>query len=707
MSLFQLQKEALIRDLKKYQASHRHLIVDDSTYPIIEKLLKEDVLNFVYTFKKIDGDRSKSRDFALYLLDPTRIYSLECLKTDFQYGQRYKDVVVMFLPGFWQRAWDDLSQNSYFTKSLIMQQKPVIADYLSFIPLEPRLFTTGNFHSIPAYYHPNKHGQHLLRYQMDMAVNAILGLCVLANEYPIVRYHNSRLAKQLAHMFQERIDDYYREHPDFEPSNCKTVFLITDRTMDMFGPLCHYSYYRSQIFDLIEGVDIPREIDVSPKYSYIAQTGEGSVKKTLTFDESDSVYMELKDLTIEEASAKLKDLYRDLRTEDAKFTGKHLESAQGLRHALINKDSHAERKAMITGHYQLSTKMWETLKKEEMGDIMTFENVCAAGLGPIDNMKSKITDGLIQLLGNSNIDVYNKIRLIILYSIYRNGIIQKDLEKLLSFSMPDKVENVTKLFKNLGLVGLNLIKPNLTTILDKPKTYFGINETSNQLKIMIPTYSNIVSRIVYNKLSEFYTTTSIENYGYEDEYDDSLKTFPYQKGGPDPTDTDAVTATRNQPRWKSTKNGNDSSRQKLIIFCAGGLTPSELSSITSLENELNRNIIIGTDEIYSVWDMLGDITLINEDEFEFPLSQKLVRKSIPQSIIDNSADPTSPQSAPVVGSQKQFNQHPQSAPVTNPNHIISPDKAKKIDSHKVGDSKLDSEKAKLKGMMKKFKKFGI
>ena len=43
MSLFEVQKNAFIADLKKFRASHRHLIVDDTTYPIIEKLFDDDV----------------------------------------------------------------------------------------------------------------------------------------------------------------------------------------------------------------------------------------------------------------------------------------------------------------------------------------------------------------------------------------------------------------------------------------------------------------------------------------------------------------------------------------------------------------------------------------------------------------------------------------------------------------------------------------
>lgn len=722
MSLLELQREAFVADLKRYRASHRHLIVDDTTYPIIQKLFNDDILNFVYTFKKIDGDRSKNRDSAIYLLDPTRNYTINCLAADFANGQRYNDAIVMFLPGPWDLFWPDLLKNKYFTDSLIIQKDPHIADYFSFVPIESRLFVTGNNHSIPAYYKPEKHGKNFYHYQIDMAVNAMMGLCTLTNEYPTIRYYNSPISKELAIAFQYKLDEYYRDHPDIIPLNNKTIFLITDRTMDMFGPICHYQFYRSQIFDLLDDVEIERTVEPIAKYSYNIQTGEGRTKKTLIFDSKDPIYTELKDLTIEKATARIRELYSELKVEDSKFSGKNLETANGLRHALVNKDSHAERKTFVTGHYNLCETMWTDLKKEHVGDIITFENLCAAGLGSIDRIKVPVTDGLLHLLNNDGINVYNKIRLLILYAIYRRGVIKNDLKKLLMFSMPEKTDNVIKLFENLQSLGLYVLKPDLSHPGKKKYTYFGVNDTDDQMKIYTPTFTNIISRLVYNKLPEYYNTSTLDTTGYIDEDDDTLKSFPFVKAGPNPTDMEGVETIRNQPKWKSTKNSNNSTRQKIIIFCAGGLTPSELSCISSLEDELNRNIIIGTDEVYSVWDMLGDINLINEDEFDFPLKKKLARKPIPDFLAEDSVDPKKRQTA--AKTQQDVKQNVQQSKNSNTSNVQqSPTKHHHkisfgIHSRKKSDiqvennghngfSEVEENKKAKKSMMKKFKKFGI
>ena len=238
------------------------------------------------------------------------------------------------------------------------------------------------------------------------------------------------------------------------------------------------------------------------------------MKKTLKFNNEDPVYLELKDLTMEQATEHIRQLYSNLRAEDAKFSGKNLQTADGLRHALVNKDVHAERKALITGHYMLCENMWQMLKKEHMGDILTFENLCAAGLGPVDRIKVPVTDGLLRLLSNDGINVYNKIRLLISYAIYRHGILRSDLKKLLMFCMPEKTENAMRLFENLQSLGVYVLKADLTHPLHKKYTYFGIKDTDNQMQIYVPTFSNLISRLVYGKLPEHYNTMMQDTTGY-------------------------------------------------------------------------------------------------------------------------------------------------------------------------------------------------
>lgn len=661
MSLYTLQRDALKKTFQEHKAGTRHLIVDDATYPIVRDLFKEDILNYVYTFYKIDDEnRSTNKDNALYLLDPVSPYTIACLLADFKYGKRYKDAVVYFMTGMNDTTRKRLKANRHLMEATSGKLGHI--ECLGLNPIENKVYTSGCHYSIPAYYNFSRLGNDLVQYQMDKAVQAMMSMCILTGEYPIVRYYNSPLAKGLANMFQDELDNYYRRHTEAAPMGSKTVFLVTDRSMDMFGPFCHYKYYRAQIFDTIDNSVRRIRGDYTYVYDYSIQTGEGKQTKHLVFDQDDPVYSELKDMTMEEYTDRIVQMLNKLKREDAKYS--NLKYTSDLSHAALNQSDHIFNKQLISGHFELISMINNKFQADDILDLVVFENKCASNMGPDKQLHEQITDELINLLSNPAIFMGNKIRLILIYAFYRGGLIKPDFVKLLTFSMPDKVESVQSLIRNMACIGPSMIKPNLRTKPKKIDTFFDVKDTEELTERMVPTYTNLVKRLAENRLPELYTTKTTDKYASIEEVEDDEKTFPYVRGSPV---TELVDATRNltvssggsgrfgrhskdtptvrnQPKWKSSKPSGDTelTSQKFLIFCAGGLTQSELSTILSQESSINKNIFVGTDEIYSVWDMIGDIRMINDDRrnFEFPLDQKFAKREPPAYLEKNSGSPT-------------------------------------------------------------------
>ena len=649
MSLYELQRESLKKTFERYQCNFRHLICDDTTYPVVKSLFKEDILNYVYTFYKIDNqERSKNQEKAIYLLDPIAPYSIDCLLADYSHGLRYKDAIVCFLPGMSAQCFSQLQSNKFLMESTKGSFDTI--EYLSLRPLENRVFVTGNTCSIPGYYNFAHLGRDLVQYQIDRAVDAMMSMCILTNEYPVVRFYNSALSKQLATTFQNKIDEYYRKHSELTPVNNRTIFLITERAMDLFGPFCHYKYYRSQIFDLMD--DHIRKIrsDYTFVYDYEAKTGQGMEKKHIVFDSDDPVFTQLKDVKIEDYTQKIIQMLKDLKHEDNKYS--NLKYTSDLSHAAISQSDHMFKKQLVTGHFELINRISSAFQAECILDTIVFENKCATNMGPDRHLYEPVTDELVNLLANQNIFMGNKIRLVIVYAIYRGGLVESDFVKLLKFGMPDKVDSILKLIHNLQKLGVNLIKSSVTNKKEHIQTYFDIKHTTELTNRFVPTFSNIVLRLAQNDLPELYHTR-IANNAYNDEEEDNIsedeKTFPYVKGAPMAQLSESfrsvhlgsgarnksytsINTVRSQPKWKSMKPSDKTlTRQKLMIFCAGGLTESELSTMISLEPRINKNIFIGSDEIYSTWDMIGDIRLIDDERknFQFALDAKFNPREVP------------------------------------------------------------------------------
>ncbi|VEU20877.1 DEKNAAC101747 [Brettanomyces naardenensis] len=707
MSLYELQKDALKGTFKKYECNYRHLIVDDTTYPIVKLLFKDDILNYVYTFHKIDDStRSSNRERAMYLLDPVSPYSVECLLADFSRGKRYNDAVVCLLPGLNPISYKRFRENQFLEEATGGKFDTI--EYLSLHPIENRVYVTGGTYSVPAYYNFQHMGKDLVQYQMDRAIDSMMSLCILINEYPIVRYYNHPLSKQLATTFQKKLDEYYRRHPDLAPANSKTVFLITERAMDLFGAFCHYKYYRSQIFDLMD--DHVRRIrgDYTFVYDYEIKTGEGMEKKHLVFDSEDPIYTDLKDLKIEEYTQKIQQLLASLKKEDDRY--KNSKYTSDLSHLVLNQGDHMFNKQLVTGHFQLISQIQDQFEAEQLLDAIVFENKCASSLSTRKHLHEPVTDELVELLANEKIFMGNKIRLLIVYAIYRGGLVESDFYKLLRFGMPDKTESVLELIRNLEKLGFHAIKPSLSVKRRRENTFFGVKDTQELTERMVPTFSNLVLHLAEDKLPELYTTQVDEKNYYargSDDIDDDDKTFPYVKGAPvDDLDesmgnihlgTYGSSTVRNQPKWKSTRPSDSKlTRQKLLIFCAGGLTQSELSTMISLEPTINRNIFIGADEIYSTWDLLGDIRMINDkrENFKFELDKKFENRKPPAFLYDNSPNPKELQPHPTK------RQEPKREPETA-HHLHHHQHHKTSENTGVKDEKRKRDK-----FMKKLKSLG-
>ncbi|QPG75982.1 hypothetical protein FOA43_003368 [Brettanomyces nanus] len=621
---------------------------------MMKGLFKDDILNYVYTFYKIDDEkRSRNRDRAIYILDPVSRYSIECLLADFSRGTRYKDTVVCFLPGLSPTNYKRLRQNKFLEEATVGGKFATI-DYLSLQPVEHRVYVTGCTYSVPVYYNFQHLGRDLVQYQLDKSVDSMISLCVLTNEYPIVRFYNSPLSKQLAVTFQKKLDEYYRNHPQLAPVNSETVFLITERSMDIFGPFCHYKYYRSQLFDLMDDQVKTVRGDYTYVYDYNIKTGQGVEEKHLVFDTDDPVYSELKDLTVEDYTHKIVHMVNNLKKEDDRYN--NLKFTSDLSHAALNQSEHMFNKQLVTGHFQLISKINDKFHEEQLLEAIVFENQCASNLGESKQLHEPVSDDLIKLLANEHLFMGNKIRLLIIYAISRGGLIESDYMKLLHFGMPEKVDSIMTLIKNLQKVGLNLLKPSLSEKRQQINTFFDIKNTQELTDRLIPTFSNIILRLAQNRLPELYNIKLNDDYyygrksgsGLDSDLEEDDKTFPYVKGAPvDDMESSmnnlslgsSKSTLRSQPKWKSTRPSESKlTRQKLLIFCAGGLTQSELSAMISLEPTINKNIFIGTDELYSTWDLLGDIRLINDERsnFSFPLDQKFLVRKPPAFLYENS-----------------------------------------------------------------------
>ncbi|OWB79215.1 hypothetical protein B5S32_g3429 [[Candida] boidinii] len=767
MSLYELQREKLINTLKEANATSKHVITDDLTDSIVTSLIpKNEILTHCYTYNKIDSiERSTGQGSALYFLSAND-YSIDCLLTDFKYCKRYEYAIIAFMSNSVKYTsntnGDNGMNNSYKNPNEFVDESGLsplqlkklstcknllevasngrfeMIDFLNFKTIDQRIFVSDSHYSIPCYFNYENLGYDLYNYQIVKAVNSMLTLCILTNEYPIIRYYNSKISKELAFKLQNSIDQYYAQNTNIEPNFNKTIFFITDRTMDLISPFYYYQTYKSLTFDLIPDLMTKNRGDYNYIYKYDVETGSGIENKTLVLNSTDDKFWnELKNKMFSDVVNIIKRYYNDLVEENKSY-----ENVTDLRHAALTTDDFALKKQLIVGHFKLINKLTTIIgNSSKLSDMMVFESKICSNIIGSKELYEPVTEDLINILDPNNnnngkekdIDISDKMRMLILYAIYRGGIIESDIRKLCYFGIEDKskADSIIEFFKNFKKFGINLIKPdprskNINSG-KKISPYHSISNTDVYTERYTSGLINIISKIAFNRLPEYYSNNKSDrdhNNGSGNGTDnDTHIEFPYTKISPfdDATDTsisqsyssNGNAVPRRRPKWTAKPSDNyDINRPKMFVFVAGGLTQSEITEFSRLEEKVNKNIFVGTDEIYSTNDLIGDIRLMDSprDDLELPLDEFLRHRDVPQHVIDNAQKVKARQDQAVLR-KKQHEQLLASGSNSTPplsqnsSKVNSPSQSSSSHHHNSSSSnKADKDETKTKSKKKFFSK---
>ena len=190
-----------------------------------------------------------------------------------------------------------------------------------------------------------------------------------------------------------------------------------------------------------------------------------------------------------------------------------------------------------------------------------------------------IADQLVRLLDDDGIGFPERLRLIIQYILYRDGLFQSDTQKLLAHAqLPSQDGEVVG---NLDLLGANVsralkdprptraVRPNLSQA--PPQ---GAEE--NVLSRFDPTLKSVLEDQVRGTL------------------DQTL--FPFTKPHLDAADGLMGSA---KPTWARTRSAATGPKQRIIVFVAGGATYSESRACYEVSQASSKDIFLTTSHMLS------------------------------------------------------------------------------------------------------------
>lgn len=588
----------ILNTLRNVQTSngYKTLVLDATTEEYILSVVeRSELLAIATAVERVDERRSAQTSIeAIYILEPSA-YSVNCLLTDYKTSpSRYKAAHVFFLPGLSK----DLSAKLKTTHQFTIATKAFTEFQLYVDPKEATVFTTRNPQAMQVFYNAQCHD--LVPPTVQITAKSLVNVCVMTGEYPIIRYYRpnendgyfnaSILPKMIADEFQTQLDNYARDHADFPPQSTRqrSVFIITDRTMDLFAPLLHEFTYQAMAYDNCK--DIKDDV-----YTYEAENEKGMMEeKKAKLDDRDAEWLSIRHLHVMDAKELLSTRLEEFLSKNQMFVDRSkIKTTSDILTAVARLKGFDDERRVIILHKTLIESLLTLNGEKRLADLAEYEQNLANFGVDSDGQKIKtLADELVVTLLNPKYELFDKLRVIILYGLYRGGLIEEDYIKLLHLTglqSLQEMENTLLYIKNFEEIGFKLVKPNLKSrsIFKREFLHESISEGSYNTSRFRPSVDSIISKVTQNSLEQ--------------------ESFPYVKDQPPDEDSDisrtnstSTTSLRNpkhKPAWARTNSVYHAPRQRIFYFIAGGMTHSEMRTAYELSAKFEKDVIIGSDEV--------------------------------------------------------------------------------------------------------------
>ncbi|OWP03145.1 Sec1 family superfamily protein [Marssonina coronariae] len=560
------------------------LVIDELTKKIIDNVVKEDDIlsENIANIERIEEKREMNPDMdAIYLLSP-QPHIVDCLLADFERRRYRKSYLV------WTALLDPQMRRRLDQSKQVQEQMAGFETLsIDYFPRESHLITFRDPWSFPILYHPACNN--LVLGHMQTLSQKITGICVSLGEYPKVRYYRPRnpnheasvLCTHLAKFVQEELDAYANFNRNWPPPSTRPqgVLVITDRSMDIMAPLIHEFTYQAMAHDLLP-------IKEGDKVLYKTVVNEGTAQeeeKDMEIGEKDKIWVNNRHSHMKDTIEKLMGDFQKFIDDNPNFTNSEdATSLNAIKDMLAGLPQFQEMKEAYSLHLSMAQECMNIFQHRKLPDVASVEQSLATGLDEDYRKPKNLADQVVRLLDDESIGPADRLRLIMLYIINRDGMIQDDIQRLLAHAAlpPQNAEAIT----NLDLIGAHTTKAALKDV--KPQT-----------QPLFPKKTAPTAQSEEYALSRFEPMVKLM---LEDISKGALDqmTFPYTRA---PVDSSEELAAQQQtslrsakPTWARNRMSAAESRQRIIVFMAGGATYSESRACYEVSKATGKDIFLAT-----------------------------------------------------------------------------------------------------------------
>ncbi|KAI9800323.1 MAG: vacuolar sorting protein VPS33/slp1 [Piccolia ochrophora] len=632
------------------QGDWKVLVVDETSKKIVDATVKEDdILKNVTNIENIEAKRPMNPDTdAIYLLSP-QPHIVDCLLADIE-RRRYRRSYLI-----WTSLVDPRSRKRIDSLSSARERiadfKVIFVDYL---PRESHLVTFRDPWSFLTLFHPACND--LVKGHMQELAQKIVSVCVTLGEYPVIRYYRPRnpsheasvLCSHLARFAQDELDSYAQYHTDFPPqvNRPRGALFITDRSMDLFAPLAHEFTYQCMAHDLLP-------IREGEKVTYRTVVNEGEPneqEKDVEIGEKDKIWVENRHQHMKDTIEKLMGDFQRFIKENPHFASSSdsANSLNAIKDMLAGLPEFQELKEAYSLHLSMAQECMNTFQRRKLPDLASVEQTLATGLDEDYRKPKNTADQVVRLLDDESVVPPDRLRLILLYLLYRDGLLVADTQRLLAHAQLPPQDMEVAL--NLDLLGAHVQKP----LQDKrapPQPLFARKQrqAGPGEEYALSRYAPAVKSMLEEHIKG---TLSQSDFPFTKP---QLDAPPDGSGGIDQISQSSLRSAK--PTWAKSRLASVEPRQRIIVFVAGGATYSESRACYEVSQASSRDVFLATTHMQTPSLFVRQVGDLSVDRRRLGIPADRPKPKAPQHLFETEA----PSPALAASAPKQSSQPPTGA----------------------------------------------
>ncbi|EKG12119.1 Sec1-like protein [Macrophomina phaseolina MS6] len=651
VSIMDTQRDIILDTIRNTaKGDWKVMVVDEASRKLIDNVVNEDdILNENITNIELITDRrpmNKDMD-VIYILSP-QPHIVDCVMADFE-RRRYRKTYLIWtslLPG----PLRDRIDKSQMAREQIVAFKVLNIEYY---PRESHLVTFRDPWSFPILFHPACNN--LVKRHLEEMSQKIVSLCVSLGEYPTIRYYRPKsplheasvLCSHLARFVQDEIDMYKKYHQNWPPPSNRPrgALYIVDRSMDLHSPLLHEFTYQAMAHDLLP-------IKEGDKVTYKTVLNEGQPdeeEKEMEIGEKDKIWVENRHRHMKDTIEKLMSDFQRFIDENPHFTKESdATNLNTIKDMLAGLPQFQEMKGAYSLHLSMAQECMNIFQRCKLPDVASVEQSLATGLDEDYRKPKNMADQLVRIIDEESVSPPDRLRLIALYLLYKNGLLPSDLQLLLAHAQLPRED--TQTLKNLDLLGARVEKP----LKDKeppPPPLFPQKQPPSgaEEEYALSRFETNVKRL----LEDHVRGTLDQN------------VFPYTKPHVDAAadqaaQQEAAAAASSlrsaKPTWAKSRMASVEPRQRIIVFMAGGATYSESRSCYEVSQATSRDVFLATSHMLTPGLFLRQVGDLTVDKRRLMIPMEQPPPKAPAHLFEREPEPVKPPAPPPHEKLQQLRQ---------------------------------------------------